>query len=114
DYVDKTDGMAVKTQGGKPMKIVEETDRVYLGTKSAVTVNDPGRRRKIVVSKENSDATVVWNPWVAKAKAMADFGDNEWQIMVCVETCNVNAHKVALAGGASHVMRAVVETRAGA
>ena len=108
DYVDKTDGMAVKTQGGKPMRIVEETDRIYLNTKSTCTVRDAGLKRKIVVSKENSEATVVWNPWIAKAKAMADFGDNEWQSMVCIETCNVNAHAVNLAPGASHVMTAIV------
>jgi D-hexose-6-phosphate mutarotase len=111
DYIDKTDGMAVKTQGGKPIKIVEETDRVYLNTKGTVTVNDPGRRRKLVVAKENSDATVLWNPWQAKAKAMADFGDNEWPNMVCVETCNVNTASVQLKAGAYHVTKAVLGTK---
>jgi len=28
---------------------------------------------------------VVWNPWQAKAAAMADFGDGEYRGMVCVE-----------------------------
>jgi D-hexose-6-phosphate mutarotase len=51
---------------------------------------------------------VVWNPWVEKAKAMADFGDLEWPEMVCVETCNVNAHRLSLAPGASHVMTAKI------
>jgi D-hexose-6-phosphate mutarotase len=113
DYIDKTDGGATKTQGGKPIRIVEETDRVYLNTTSAVTVVDPGQRRRITVAKEHSDATVVWNPWIAKAKAMADFGDDEWPKMICVETCNVGVTSVALAPGASHVMRAVVSAKAG-
>jgi D-hexose-6-phosphate mutarotase len=112
DYIDKTDALAVKTQGNKPMKIAEETDRVYLGTKSACTVRDPGGRRRIVNAKENSDTTVVWNPWIAKAKAMADFGDDEWLNMVCIETCNVNVHAVNLAAGASHTMKAIVSTQA--
>ena len=28
---------------------------------------------------------VVWNPWVEKAKAMSDFGDDEYNTMICVE-----------------------------
>ena len=40
---------------------------------------------------------------------MADFGDEEWIKMVCIETCNVNVHAVKLAAGASHTMKAVIE-----
>jgi glucose-6-phosphate 1-epimerase len=111
DYIDKTDSLAVKTQGGKPMKIAEETDRIYLPTTSANTVRDPGLRRRIVNTKQNSDTTVIWNPWNAKAKAMADFGDDEWLNMVCIETCNVNKHAVTLAAGRSHTMTATVSTQ---
>jgi D-hexose-6-phosphate mutarotase len=114
EYLDKTDNLARKRQSG-PVTISAETDRVYLGTRSACIIRDPGNRREIVNTKENSDATVVWNPWIAKAKAMADFGDDEWQTMVCVETCNVNAHAVTLApvgrAGASHWMKATIQTR---
>lgn len=28
---------------------------------------------------------VVWNPWDKKAKAMTDFGDEEYKHMLCVE-----------------------------
>jgi glucose-6-phosphate 1-epimerase len=110
-YLDKTDNLVRKVQDAAPMKITGETDRIYLATKSTCTSTDPGERRLIVVSKENSDATVVWNPWIAKAKAMADFGDEEWPAMVCIETCNVNAHAVTLAPGASHAMRAILSTQ---
>lgn len=106
-YLDKTDGMAKKVQHGA-ISITSETDRVYLGTTSTCTVSDPGNGRRIVVGKENSDATVVWNPWIAKAKAMADFGDEEWTKMLCIETCNVNVHAIKLAAGGRHLMRAVI------
>ena len=66
-----------------------ETDRIYLATTATCTIDDPGMKRKIVVAKTGSNTTVVWNPWVDKAKAMPDFGDDEWPSMVCVETCNV-------------------------
>jgi glucose-6-phosphate 1-epimerase len=112
-FVDKTDNMATKTQDpSPPMKITAETDRIYLATKSTCTVADPGLGRRITVAKEHSDATVVWNPWVAKAKAMADFGDDEWLEMLCIETCNVAGHAVTLAAGATHAMRAVVDAGA--
>jgi glucose-6-phosphate 1-epimerase len=105
DYLDKTDNARQKRQQGD-ITITAETDRVYLNTVSAGTVEDPGKGRRIVISKENSRDTVVWNPWIAKAKAMPDFGDEEWPGMLCVETCNVAAHGVTLAQGQTHVMQA--------
>lgn len=33
--------------------------------------------------------TVVWNPWDKKAKQMADFGDDEYKHMLCVEAAAV-------------------------
>lgn len=107
-YIDKVDQAARKVQQGA-INITGETDRIYLATKSTCTVSDPGNGRRIIVSKENSDATVVWNPWVAKAKAMADFGDDEWPGMLCIETCNVNVHAIKLEPGTRHVMRAEAE-----
>jgi glucose-6-phosphate 1-epimerase len=108
-YIDKVDGAKRKTQPPGAMRIEGETDRVYLNTPDTVTVNEqtPGGRR-LSVWKQNSAAIVVWNPWVAKAAAMADFGDDEWPGMICVETANVADHAVTLAPGQSHVMRAVV------
>jgi D-hexose-6-phosphate mutarotase len=97
---------------GEPIAIDGETDRVYLATTGTVTIEDPGWRRKIVVSKSGSATTVVWNPWIAKAKAMPDFGDDEWPLMVCVETANAGASAVTLLPGAVHVMTATIETRA--
>jgi glucose-6-phosphate 1-epimerase len=107
DYVDKVDGMKRKTQRGA-LRITGETDRVYLDTSDTVTVDDPGMNRRILVSKEGSSSTVVWNPWVEKAVKMPDFGDDEWTRMLCVETANVADNAVTLAPGATHVMRAMV------
>jgi D-hexose-6-phosphate mutarotase len=108
-YVDKTAAMARKPGEAGPIAITAETDRVYPGTTGAVTIEDPGWQRRIVVSKSGSATTVVWNPWIAKAKALPDFGDDEWTGMVCVETANAGADAVTLAPGASHVMTATLE-----
>jgi len=106
-YVDKVDAAKQKLQEGD-ITITGETDRVYLNTRGAVVIEDAAKRRRITVGKENSLATVVWNPWIAKAKAMADFGDDEWPGMICVETCNVGPHAVSVAAGQTHVMTARV------
>jgi glucose-6-phosphate 1-epimerase len=110
-YIDKVDGMKEKTQEGS-IRIIGETDRVYANTTAEVIVEDsatarsPGRH--IHISKEGSADTVVWNPWIAKAKAMADFGDDEWPGMLCVETCNVMANALHLTPGQSASMTARV------
>ena len=108
-YVDKTAAMASKPGEAGPIAIVAETDRVYSGTTGTVTIEDPGWQRRIVVGKAGSATSVVWNPWVAKAKAMPDFGDDEWTGMVCVETANTGDAAVTLAPGATHVMTAAIE-----
>jgi D-hexose-6-phosphate mutarotase len=112
-YVDKTAGMGHRPPSGAPIAIEAETDRVYTGTTGTVTVEDPGWQRSIVVAKQGSATTVVWNPWVAKAKAMPDFGDDEWTGMVCVETANALDDAVRLAPAESHVMTATIGVQAG-
>lgn len=97
-----------RTEGGEAIRIVAETDRLYVGTQATCVVHDPGWNRRIVVAKTGSNTTVVWNPWVAKAKAMPDFGDDEWPGMVCVETCNAGPNSVTLAAGETHEMTALL------
>jgi glucose-6-phosphate 1-epimerase len=112
-YVDKTAAMARRPGESAPVAIVAETDRVYTGAEGTATIEDPGWRRRIVVGKSGSATTVVWNPWAAKAKAMPDFGDEEWTGMICVETANAMDDAVTLAPGASHVMTATIGVQAG-
>jgi glucose-6-phosphate 1-epimerase len=108
DYLDNTVGLARKNQGNEPIRFTGETDRVYLDTRATCIVNDPVWNRRLIIEKSGSDATVVWNPWIAKAKAMPDFGDDEWPGMLCIETANCKQHAVTLAPGATHKMQAVI------
>jgi D-hexose-6-phosphate mutarotase len=112
-FVDKTAAMARKPGASEAVAIAAETDRVYLGTTGTVTLEDPGWRRRIAVGKSGSRTTVVWNPWVAKAKAVPDFGDDEWTGMVCIETANALDDAVTLAPGASHALTATLEALEG-
>ena len=106
-FIDKVDEKKMKVQDGA-IVFTGETDRVYLGATGENVIEDSAMGRKITVKKSGSPNTVVWNPWVAKAKAMADFGDEEWPGMVCVETCHVPPSALELPAGAVHGMRAVV------
>jgi glucose-6-phosphate 1-epimerase len=111
EYLDKVGGVARRRQPAEPVRFTAETDRVYLDTRATCVIADPAGGREIAIRKTGSDATVVWNPWVAKARAMADFGDDEWTGMVCVETCNANVHARTLEPGQSHAMTAAVDVR---
>jgi glucose-6-phosphate 1-epimerase len=106
EYLDRAGPPSRKTQPAEPIRFVDETDRLYLHTTGASVVRDPVLGRTITIEKSGSDATVVWNPWIAKAKAMADFGDDEWPRMLCIETANAAECAVHLAPRSTHRMTA--------
>ncbi len=108
-YLDKPDGGKTKTLGPEPLRFDAETDRVFPDHRATCVLDDPGLRRKIIIEKCASDTTVVWNPWQAKAAAMADFGDDEWPRMLCIETANAGENAVTLEPGQQHWMQAIVE-----
>jgi glucose-6-phosphate 1-epimerase len=107
-YLDKVDGAKRKRQAEPLITIDGETDRLYLETGAAITLTDPGLGRRIRVEKTGSRSSVVWNPWVAKSRAMADFGDDEWPGMICIETANAADNAITLPPHASHSMTAGV------
>ncbi|MGE5504371.1 MAG: D-hexose-6-phosphate mutarotase [Actinomycetota bacterium] len=100
-YLDKMDGGAEKRQQG-PVTVDAETDRVYLGVGDRLEIVDQSLGRRIAIATSGSTSAVVWNPWAATAKAMADLGDDDYKVMLCVETCNAEADTVTLAPGAVH------------
>jgi glucose-6-phosphate 1-epimerase len=107
DYLDKTDSGRKKTQHGE-IVISSEVDRVYLNTTGAIEVEDRSMRRRIRTAKEGSRTTVVWNPWIDKARSLSDFADDEWRQMICIETSNVSDYAVDLAPGQEHKMNAII------
>jgi glucose-6-phosphate 1-epimerase len=66
-----------------------EVDRVYENVPSVLTVENTRIGNGFVIVKNNFNDTVVWNPWIENAKKMADFGDEEYMNMICVEVGNV-------------------------
>lgn len=106
-YLDKLDSSEKVQQGA--VDFTKETDRVYHST-DTTTLVDPVLGRRVVLEKSGSANTVVWNPWTGKAAAMADFGDDEWPSMCCVETANCLADSTFLNPGESHATTVRITT----
>lgn len=97
-------------QGPEPVRITSETDRIYQDSTGEVGIRDPSLGRTIHVRKSGSRSTVVWNPWIDKSIRMADFGDEEYRRMICVESGNVGENAVVLPPGGEAVLRVEIET----
>jgi glucose-6-phosphate 1-epimerase len=103
-YTDKVGPSAptTKTQPATPptLTITGETDRVYTPTEDAVTITENNQPR-FRVTRDNLANVVVWNPWAAKAEAMADFApDDGFRNMLCVEPGAVGGWQAVEAGDA--------------
>jgi D-hexose-6-phosphate mutarotase len=105
------DHSARKVESSDAIRIDTEVDRVYLNTTAAVEIHDAKLRRVIREEKSGSASTVVWNPWIAKSKAMSDFGDDEFKRMVCVESGNVAENQIVLGPGKSAALKVVLSSR---
>jgi glucose-6-phosphate 1-epimerase len=106
EFVDKVDGGARKRQAAPPITFEGETDRAYLNALRTCVLSDAGLGRCVRISKSGSSSTVVWNPWVEKARKMPDFGDEEWPGMVCIETANALSNAVTIPPQGTHTMEA--------
>ena len=84
------------------LKFDRETDRVFVDTHSDIVLTDPDFGRKIIISKENSSSTVIWNPWQEKSTSMSDMSNDAWLQMVCIEPANVSKNQLLLAPGEMH------------
>ncbi|KAK4370166.1 hypothetical protein RND71_009641 [Anisodus tanguticus] len=77
------------TEQGDAITFESEVDKIYLSTPTKIAILDHEKKRTFVVRKDGLPDAVVWNPWDKKAKAMADFGDEEYKHMLCVEAAAV-------------------------
>lgn len=103
DYIDRLEANRVKREKGS-ISISEEVDRVYLETTDECVINDLGLGRRVRVAKSGSRTTVVWNPWIDKARRMTDFPDEGYRRMVCVEATNTADDVYYVAPGGEHTL----------
>lgn len=106
EFLDKTEAFARKRQPAGELTLQGETDRAYLNTAAPVTLLDPVLKRRVTVSKQGSQTTVVWNPWSALAAKLPDLDDNGWQRFTCIETANAAENVIHLHPREAHTMEA--------
>ncbi|MBI3946071.1 MAG: D-hexose-6-phosphate mutarotase [Armatimonadetes bacterium] len=85
-YIDSLRERAREVEPRAVIRFDQETDRVYAQAPDALRIEDEDRGRTLRIEKRNMPDVTVWNPWIAKAQRMPDFGDDEWEGMLCVET----------------------------
>jgi D-hexose-6-phosphate mutarotase len=104
NYLDKVANFAQKTESNDAIRIASEVDRVYLDTTGTVEIVDPRLARTIRIEKQGSASTVLWNPWITRAQQMPDFGNDEYQRMLCIESGNVSSSQISLPPGQTSTM----------
>jgi glucose-6-phosphate 1-epimerase len=109
-YLDQVENFARKTESQEAIRIASEFDRIYLDTQAAVELVDPGLKRRIRIEKRGSASTVVWNPWIAKAQQMPDFCNEDYRVMLCVESGNVADNKLILPPARSAVLNVTLSS----
>ncbi|KAF5194675.1 Galactose mutarotase-like superfamily protein [Thalictrum thalictroides] len=81
DYLDNLQGRERFTEQGDAVTFESEVDKIYLSTPTKIAILDHEKKRTFVLRKDGLPDAVVWNPWDKKAKAMVDFGDDEYKHM---------------------------------
>ncbi|XP_011043933.1 PREDICTED: putative glucose-6-phosphate 1-epimerase [Populus euphratica] len=89
DYLDNLQNKERFTEQGDALTFESEVDKIYLSTPTKIAILDHEKKRTFVLRKDGIPDAVVWNPWDKKAKTMADFGDDEYMHMLCVEAAAV-------------------------
>jgi len=89
DYFDNLLQKERFTEQADAITFDDEVDRVYLSTPTKIAVIDHEKKRTFELRKEGLPDAVVWNPWEKKAKAIPDFGDEEYKQMVCIEAAAI-------------------------
>lgn len=108
-FLDNRDHNREKQQNGD-LALTKQTDNAYLDATGPVEILDPALGRTLTTQKRDSNSSIVWNPWSDGAAALADFGDQEWRGMLCVEGGNVLGQPVSLGPAETHTMTISLST----
>ncbi len=85
-FQDKVTGDTV-TAPGTTLSFNQEIDRIYLNPSSQLQLKQGAEA--LAITQHGFDSTIVWNPWQARSKALADLPDDGYQAFVCVETARL-------------------------
>ena len=109
EYIDTVGTWTHKKQSGN-ISFTDETDRIYINSTDMCSIIDPSLNHSVSIEKENSNTTIVWNPWIEKSKRMKDFGDDEYLGMLCIESANADKDLVYLEPGEKYTLSTTIKT----
>ncbi|CAM9171816.1 unnamed protein product [Ectocarpus fasciculatus] len=91
-YIDQLENNESFTDERPQADFTREVDRIYtgeignVGVVGGTTVTNSCEKTAPGAAEVCVPVDVVlWNPWIAKAKSLGDFGDEEYHKMVCIE-----------------------------
>lgn len=102
-YIETLEDWQARLQQG-PVTFNGETDRIYLGVPSQLSIRDPQWQRRIHLLSSGSHSAVVWNPWIGKSRYLSQFAEDAWTGMLCIETANVLEDRIELPPQGAHTL----------
>lgn len=90
------------TEDAAELRLTGRTDRVYLNNPGSCVVHDPDLKRRIVVAKQGSNSTVVWNISAEAVNTLSDMAADEWPRYLCIEAANALDNAYTLEPGQTH------------
>ncbi len=94
--------------GDGTLLIDKPIDSIYQKAEQAIVLDDSGFKRQLTIANTGNDSEVVWNPWIAGAKAFADMPDDGYQTMLCVESAITRPEGQNVAAGEVHTLTTVI------
>ena len=88
------------------LQINDEFDASFINHTGSVEIIDSTFKRAIVLNKEGSKSTIVWNP----NKDLAEMSEGQYKKFICVEPANQGDLFVTLPPKEKHVITMSVET----
>jgi D-hexose-6-phosphate mutarotase len=100
-YLDKLQNYMPQQQSSA-ISIDGEVDRVYQAPPETIDLLDSGKGINTSIRSWGNNNLVIWNPGQQKAKLMADFDDDGYEQMICIEPANALEQSITLQPGECH------------
>ena len=100
-YLDKLQNYRPQLQS-TAITLNGEVDRVYQAPPEHIVLQDRDRQINTSIRSWGNNNLVIWNPGAQKAQAMADFDDDGFEQMICIEPANALKQSIILQPGECH------------
>jgi glucose-6-phosphate 1-epimerase len=100
-YLDKLQNYLAQQQSSA-ISINGEVDRVYQAPPEAIELLDSGKGINTSIRSWGNNNLVIWNPGQQNAQSLADFDDDGYERMICIEPANALEQSITLQPGECH------------